>query len=57
MSVVALVNTCPLVIIHLPSTDRWKMEKTTTENDNLNRKLRVEKREYEIKCTSTIEPV
>ena len=34
------------------------MEKTTTENGNLKRNLRVEQKdEYDAKCTSTIERV
>ena len=33
------------------------MGKTTTENENLNGNLHVEKNEYETKYTSTIDPI
>ena len=35
----------------------WRMGKTTTENENLNMILHVEKDEYETECTATIEPI
>ena len=46
MSVVSLLKIILmfLLIIHLLFTDGWRIEKTTAENDNLNRKLLVEKR-------------
>jgi hypothetical protein len=34
-----------------------KMQKKTTENENLNKNLRVKKEKYETKCTSRIELV
>ena len=37
--------------------ERWRIEMTTAEKNNLNRKLLVKKGEYETKCTSTIEPL
>ena len=64
MSLVALLKT---YLSHFTDYSfnvyRWmkdvgrKMWKMTTENENLNRNLRVKKDEYETKCTSTIEPV
>ena len=35
----------------------WRMGKTTTENENLNMILHVEKDEYETECKATIEPI
>ena len=35
----------------------WRMGKTTTENENLNMILDVEKDEYETECTAAIEPI
>ena len=45
MSVVALLKTriSLFLIINLLFTDGWRMEKTTTENENLNRRFGVEK--------------
>ena len=66
MSIVALlkIRLLFLLIIYSLFTDGWRIEKTTAENDDLNKKLcGLEKKmttmtmKYETVCKSTIEPV
>ena len=64
MSLVALLKTSLSYFADYSFTIyRWmkdagrKMQKITTDNENLNMNLHVKKDEYETKHTSTIEPV
>ena len=64
MSLVALLKTrvshftdYSFTVYRWMKDTRRKMREMTTENEKLNRNLRVKKDKYETKCTSIIEPV